>query len=382
MDDGKQTPKRRDLAGPIILICVGVALLLCTTGVVPWTVWASVWRFWPVLLIIWGISAVFGRESAVGRIVLPVLLALILMFAISGVVTQSWWEWDRPAERGEAVRDGLTYSKTHTVRSDQFSCSQVRLKVDVGAGRVFIGTQSGGDILTAIAEYSRSSGAPRLDTSMSGSVLSIDYLTGHAGFMPFIFGRPDEHQLTLGRRDIPTQLDLKVGGGRLDAVLSGLGMTEASIEVGGGTVKIGFPEAPSRGPAAGGDWGARTLRFRVGAGTAEIVEIGNTDVQRLSGSIGSGTVYLDFSGKRLAGAVTGEIKVGAGKLELYIPADIGVRLDSSVGVGSLRVNGRQYGRRGLNADETWESANYSQASARLHLCVEAGAGSIEVTHGH
>jgi len=383
MRDGKQTPKRRDLAGPIVLMCLGVALLLNTTGVVPWAAWASVWRFWPVLLILWGIGAVFGRGSAVGRIAAPVLLALILVFAISSVASQSWWGWGRRAERGEGAQGDLPYAKTLTVSSAQFSPSQVRLNVDVGAGRVFIGTQSGGDILTAMAGYSRASRAPRLDASMSGSVLNVDYSTGREGFMPFIFfGRPDEHTLTLGRRDTPTQLDLEVGGGQLDAVLAGLAVTGVSIEVGGGTVKMGFPEATAGRPTAGGDWGARALRFQIGAGTAEIVEIGNTGVQRVSGSIGSGTAYLDFSGTRLAGAVTGDIKVGAGKLELHIPTDVGVRIDSNVGVGSLRVNGRQHGRRGLGVDETWESANYSQASVRLDLRVEAGAGSIEVTHGH
>ncbi|HPU75295.1 MAG TPA: LiaF-related protein, partial [Bacillota bacterium] len=84
---------------------------------------------------------------------------------------------------------------------------------------------------------------------------------------------------------------------------------------------------------------------------------------------------------RLAGVVTGDIEVGAGKLQLHVPSDVGVRLKCDVGLGNLRINGQQYGRQGLGAHETWESANYAGASVRLDLRVEAGTGSIEVTTG-
>ncbi|MBP7784924.1 MAG: hypothetical protein KA064_02855, partial [Firmicutes bacterium] len=134
-------------------------------------------------------------------------------------------------------------------------------------------------------------------------------------------------------------------------------------------------------PAASGDWGARTLRFEIGAGTAEIAQIGNAGVQRVSGTIGSGTAYLDFSGTKLSGVVTGDIEVGAGKLQLHVPSDVGVRLKCDVGLGNLRINGQQRGRQGLGAHDTWESPNYAGASVKLDLSVEAGTGTIEVTTG-
>jgi len=374
--------KQKDFVGPIIIIVLGVLLLLNTTGVVPWEAWESLWRFWPVLLIVWGVGIVFGRGSPIGRAVVLALLALFIVFAVSNIASDSWWGWGRRAPDGGAARDALPYSKTLTVSSAQFSPSRVRLSAHVGAGKVFIGTQSGGDILSAAASYSRASRAPRLDTSMAGTVLNVDYSAGRDfAVLPIIYGRPDEHTLTLGRREIPTELDLEVGGGRLDAVLAGLSVTGVSIEVGGGTVKMGFPEAPTGRPAAGSDWGARTLRFEIGAGTAEIAQIGNAGVQRVSGTIGSGTAYLDFSGTKLSGGVTGDIEVGAGKLQLHVPSDVGVRLKCDVGLGNLRINGQQRGRQGLGAHDTWESPNYAGASVKLDLSVEAGTGTIEVTTG-
>jgi hypothetical protein len=41
---------------PILLICVGVILLLNTLGIVSWTSWSEIGRFWPVLVIALGLS--------------------------------------------------------------------------------------------------------------------------------------------------------------------------------------------------------------------------------------------------------------------------------------------------------------------------------------
>jgi len=47
---------RRSLAGPLILILIGVLFLLRNVGVhVP--VWQFFGRFWPVLIIVWGVVA-------------------------------------------------------------------------------------------------------------------------------------------------------------------------------------------------------------------------------------------------------------------------------------------------------------------------------------
>jgi uncharacterized integral membrane protein len=87
--------KQKDFVGPIILIVLGVLLLLNTTGVVPWEAWESLWRFWPALLILWGISIIFGRGSPAGRILVLALLALFIVFAVSNIASESWWGWGR-----------------------------------------------------------------------------------------------------------------------------------------------------------------------------------------------------------------------------------------------------------------------------------------------
>ena len=50
---------RRMTAGlliPIVLIGAGIVLLLNTLGILPWESWSKIGRFWPVLLVLFGLS--------------------------------------------------------------------------------------------------------------------------------------------------------------------------------------------------------------------------------------------------------------------------------------------------------------------------------------
>jgi hypothetical protein len=50
---------RRPAAGlliPLVLVCVGIVLLLNTLGVLAWESWSEIGRFWPVLVIAFGLS--------------------------------------------------------------------------------------------------------------------------------------------------------------------------------------------------------------------------------------------------------------------------------------------------------------------------------------
>jgi len=44
------------LVVPIVLVCVGVVLLLNTLGVLAWETWSEIGRFWPVLVIAFGLG--------------------------------------------------------------------------------------------------------------------------------------------------------------------------------------------------------------------------------------------------------------------------------------------------------------------------------------
>ncbi|MER3458484.1 MAG: hypothetical protein C4309_07525, partial [Chloroflexota bacterium] len=73
--------RRRGLIGPILLIAIGIVLLLNTLNVLPWGIWGTLWRFWPILLILIGLEILFGRSSWVGSLIV-LIVAVIAIVAI------------------------------------------------------------------------------------------------------------------------------------------------------------------------------------------------------------------------------------------------------------------------------------------------------------
>ncbi len=69
----------------ILLIAMGVTFFLNTAGVVDWGVWAELWRFWPVLLIIAGINVIFEKSPAWPvAYISPLLVIAVFWFVVTG----------------------------------------------------------------------------------------------------------------------------------------------------------------------------------------------------------------------------------------------------------------------------------------------------------
>lgn len=96
-------------------------------------------------------------------------------------------------------------------------------------------------------------------------------------------------------------------------------------------------------------------------------------------SLGAGRLVLDLTGVRADHAeVTAE--VGTGRLEVTVPDGVAVHIESSSGVGSIRVFGEQRGS-GFGVDDTFESPDLATASSRIELDLSVGIGSIDVRRG-
>ncbi len=61
--------RRRSMAGPIVLIILGIVFLLETMGVLHWQGLGHLFaRFWPLLLIIWGVIKLIEYQQAQHRL--------------------------------------------------------------------------------------------------------------------------------------------------------------------------------------------------------------------------------------------------------------------------------------------------------------------------
>ncbi|RJR25472.1 hypothetical protein C4578_01560 [Candidatus Microgenomates bacterium] len=66
----------------VFLIFAGVILLLNNLGLVSWSVWASLWKFWPLILVLGGLEIIFGG-SLIGNFFVTILglaAAFLLIF--------------------------------------------------------------------------------------------------------------------------------------------------------------------------------------------------------------------------------------------------------------------------------------------------------------
>ena len=91
--------------GGIFLVFIGVVLLLQSLDVLPWALWDTLWRFWPVLLIISGLSMLFGRYN----VWLVSLLLLALLFTCLGLAI---WQHENPLPTGSNTSPYLVPSQS------------------------------------------------------------------------------------------------------------------------------------------------------------------------------------------------------------------------------------------------------------------------------
>jgi len=46
---------------PLVIVAAGVILLLNTTGVLDWSTWSELAKFWPIAVILFGLTLVWNR---------------------------------------------------------------------------------------------------------------------------------------------------------------------------------------------------------------------------------------------------------------------------------------------------------------------------------
>ena len=69
----------------IFLITIGSLLFLNNFGILPWTIWLSLYPFWPVLIIFAGIDAIFSNSKA-GKIIAGLINTVIFIAIVAKVV--------------------------------------------------------------------------------------------------------------------------------------------------------------------------------------------------------------------------------------------------------------------------------------------------------
>lgn len=229
----------------VILVALGVVLLLNNLGVLPWGVWRTLWRFWPVILVLIGLNILWGGRS-------PWLILLITVVVLAGVVAL-------------AVRVHALSPEAAPVSFSQSlqGVERAEIEVEFGAGDLLVGSlpPKSAQLVEGTARPSveqefrvrRGTGelklrvpgrqpfwragdqGPRLEAMLSTGVpLDLTVRAGAANV-----------RLDLGSLKV-NRLLIETGASRIAVDLPSAGSTEATVKAGAAQVNISVP----RGVAA------------------------------------------------------------------------------------------------------------------------------------
>ncbi|MGI6103008.1 MAG: LiaI-LiaF-like domain-containing protein [Patescibacteria group bacterium] len=319
-----RTPQRQtsgaNVVGALILIALGTIFLLSNFGYLPWTVWLTLWRLWPILLILFGLQLLLGR-SLVARWVTALISLLILtsalLYAVANVHAPAR-TWIRDS-LGITVRNieelGERVTSTQSVPSERYADATSRtLRADVGAAALHISESTKPTILDVDATHPKGAGVPVLTDSQRNGTVHLEFSTRNPARGWMLNPVERSYELTFGTPKLPTAL---------------------SIDLGAGKTTVRITETP-----------LSDLDLEVGAGSAELT---------------LGTIALPSTMK---------LDVGAGNITLSVPRETKLTVKHDVGAGRMVVDGETLSRTGQYvADGTGKA---------VVVTAHAGAGTITI----
>ncbi len=296
-------PERRRHRGqavfPIFLVVMGIVLLLQTLGVLSWGLWATLWRFWPVLLILLGLSIVLRRAPAW-------IMSAIALLALAGMVGAAY-----------AIHDsstGGTYSGSFNEALE--GASKARVEVDFGAGTLSLTGLAASSENLVEGEFSSAAGEVKSIVRREGDEVVLKLSRDGSGWS---WGVSPKEVWNVGlSQRIPVDLDIDVGASDVDLDLSDLLVQKFSLETGAADVDVKFPQAAGETEAS----------IRAGAASLDLV-IPEGVAASITGDSGLSSVDVD----------EGRFPKAGDKYESpdFDSAQNKLILDIDVGAASLKV---------------------------------------------
>ena len=249
--ESREAPRPSGRRGPgiplsaVILIALGILLLLQSTDVVRWELWLELWRFWPVIIIAFGVNLLLRWRA-------PWLAFLIVIGLLAGSVGIAFalTEVDDKSETITRLSEPLGALKAVEV-SISFSQGSLTLSsLPAGSSSLVEGTFHGRRAKLALV---RADGTAELSISME----SRRFLRGFSDV---------DWDISLSRTP---ELDISLDGGAADMTLDlrRLKVSELDIDTGAASVEITMPSGAGHTKAQI-DGGAASISITVPDGVA------------------------------------------------------------------------------------------------------------------
>jgi hypothetical protein len=304
-----EAPRRRgSLVGALLLITIG-ALFLASNLLPEWDVWPFMSRYWPVILIIWGLGKLWdalrapaapgGAPSGGHTGAIVAILLLVIFIGFAGTRWRGFSRFSRMVHETQSV--------------DAQGAESVAVSIEMPAGELRI---SGGaaKLLDADFDYNELEGKPRISYDSSGKDRQLT-LTQEGGRRHLGHERNNWNLRMDG--DKVHSLHIEMGAGRSDLHLGGMRLNRVSVEMGAGECIADLT----------GDWKQDVnVRIQGGAGSATVRLPKEVGVRaRASGALGS----IDVRGLRRDN--------GYYVNDAYGKSPVTINLDVEGAVGEIRL---------------------------------------------
>ncbi|MDQ3812187.1 MAG: cell wall-active antibiotics response protein [Chloroflexota bacterium] len=242
-----------------MLVFIGGVFLLQNLGVLPPSVWGSLWRLWPVVLILAGLEILFGQR-------MPWLVGIVGLAAVIAALGVAAGLSGGPGARATSIVN-------RTFETDLGTARQAALTVRFGAGQLTLDALSEPPPgrLAEMTFEGPGELVPAPTFTTIGEVARLDYQVNQRGgpaAFPFLTGNGQSPRMQVRvAPQVPiTSLVVQTGAADARIDLSRLRVASLDMAVGAATTWLRLPESGATTAHISG--GAATIRLEVPPGVA------------------------------------------------------------------------------------------------------------------
>ena len=332
---GREYRRNSSFFFPVALITVGVVWLLVNRGVIPIENIYRVLPYWPVLLILWGVSILVRRIWWPINLLIWGLAAALLVAAL--IYPPPFLAQTAPvAYHHQVLTEPLGQAKS----------ADATLRLSVYPARIH--ALDGSRDLIRADVYS--TGTPSLAvTGEARKQLTLS--AGQSDFPWWQFSQyvtPSSNPWDIGlAKAIPFDLSVDASTGEATLDLTGLTLSSLTVSASTGSMDITLPE--------------------------------NQKISAVKVNCSTGRIQITVP-RGTSGAMT--VNASTGDLSINLPANAGAQVTiTSSGPGSLNLPGFKKVRgpvESSNKEGVYENAAYAGSEAPILLTIDLGTGSVSV----
>lgn len=280
----------------IILLFVGVLLLLQTLNVLPWSLWDTLWRFWPALIIIIGLGILLRRANAW-------LISFIVIVILGACLGTAIWQ------HGIADTQRSTFTDNYSKPVDSLQTSRVSINFDAGKMTIANLPINSSNLVEADIEVMNNVSSMQADFQQQGTegILSL-----HSINQQYWPNRGVTWDVKLTPK-IPLNLHIESSASSLDLDLGNINLSDFLIDINASSCNLKMP-SPS---------GILEATVKANAASVNITIPDNADA-RIQAS--SNVATLNISNrfiKRGNDYVTANYDDATNRIELTINTNVG-----------------------------------------------------------